>query len=374
MTKQRTNKRPKSYYIKSAHKKGKYAEQELDAGMKGFIITCNYNEFKCRQDAYQLLNEYADEMYGPAVQGFVKEEESDDDDEEDFDLALKKEVSSIKERKQFRFQALKTSANNVLFIKADIENPCELAHYILSDLQETKKLKSRAILRLLPVSGTCKTYDDKLEQLADKIVAPHFEFSCKTYMYVIKIRINTTVKSKTIMGILDRIIRRNEDLNHRANMDNPELVILVEVIRNVCCMSVIKDFKKFRKYNLHSIVEVLEDKKEGKEESKRDGEIEENQDSAETEEKKDSGETGENKDSGEKEKHKDSGANNTSGNGKPEEIKTEKAEQDKCEGLQKAGGEQKEPTTDKKMVDVNTIKEEAVDVDDEPKLETNASN
>lgn len=45
-------------------------------------------------------------------------------------------------------------------------------------------------------------------------------------------------------------------LNHqnRANLDNPELAVIVEIIKNVCCISVVKDFKLFRKYNVFEIV------------------------------------------------------------------------------------------------------------------------
>ncbi|XP_033117807.1 THUMP domain-containing protein 1-like [Anneissia japonica] len=266
MAEKRKYKRPKSYYIKSANKKFRKSGNELDADMKGFLITCNRNEFECRKDAYQLLNEYADKLYGP-----IQDDKKDESGEEDFDLALKKEVADLKEKRKWRFNAMKTGTNSVLFISAEIENPCELAHHILTDLQQTKKLKSRTILRLLPITGTCKTYEDKMEKLAEEVVAPHFEFSCKTYMYVVKIRSNNAVSRGSIIKILDTVIRRNEDLNHQVNMDDPDLVILIEVIRNICCFSVIKDYKKFKKYNLHSIVEEPKKEKKDEVEDKTEG-------------------------------------------------------------------------------------------------------
>lgn len=39
--------------------------RELDVGMQGILITCNMNERKCTSEAYNLLNEYADKLYGP---------------------------------------------------------------------------------------------------------------------------------------------------------------------------------------------------------------------------------------------------------------------------------------------------------------------
>lgn len=39
--------------------------RELDVGMQGILITCNMNERKCTSEAYNLLNEYADKLFGP---------------------------------------------------------------------------------------------------------------------------------------------------------------------------------------------------------------------------------------------------------------------------------------------------------------------
>lgn len=39
--------------------------RELEVGMQGVLITCNMNEGKCTSEAYNLLGEYADQLYGP---------------------------------------------------------------------------------------------------------------------------------------------------------------------------------------------------------------------------------------------------------------------------------------------------------------------
>ena len=38
---------------------------QLEPGLQGSLITCNMNERKCVEEAYSLLNEYGDDMYGP---------------------------------------------------------------------------------------------------------------------------------------------------------------------------------------------------------------------------------------------------------------------------------------------------------------------
>lgn len=108
-------------------------------------------------------------------------------EEEDVDVALKKEVAQLQAsgaKRERRFQALESGANNVIFIKThNLGKSChkmshcsdlflafnfnvttffdtfffllvesdKLVHHILSDLHTTKKKKSRVILRMLPV-------------------------------------------------------------------------------------------------------------------------------------------------------------------------------------------------------------------------------
>lgn len=37
-------------------------------------------------------------------------------------------------------------------------------------------------------------------------------------------------------------------------MTNPELTVIVEVIKAVCCISVVKDYTLYRKYNVQEVV------------------------------------------------------------------------------------------------------------------------
>lgn len=60
-------KRSKSYFRKCTSGKRSRWERKLDVGMKGVLITCNRDEKQCIREAYDLLTEYADELYGNEV-------------------------------------------------------------------------------------------------------------------------------------------------------------------------------------------------------------------------------------------------------------------------------------------------------------------
>ncbi len=62
-----SRKRSKKRY--GHHNKRWKGSRELEVGMQGILITCNMNERKCTAEAFNLLNEYADKLYGPEKVG-----------------------------------------------------------------------------------------------------------------------------------------------------------------------------------------------------------------------------------------------------------------------------------------------------------------
>lgn len=60
-----SKKRTKKRYLAGNHGKRWRGSRELEVGMQGILITCNMNQRKCTAEAFNLLNEYADTLYGP---------------------------------------------------------------------------------------------------------------------------------------------------------------------------------------------------------------------------------------------------------------------------------------------------------------------
>ena len=115
----------------------------LEPGLKGFLITCNdKKEAPTVSEAYTLLNEYADRLYGP--ENAREDGEEDEKEELSIEEALSKEICDLKEKvKERRFKSVKTKVKNVLFIKTSSLDPNELVNSIFEDLEKTRKKKSR---------------------------------------------------------------------------------------------------------------------------------------------------------------------------------------------------------------------------------------
>jgi len=46
---------------------------------------------------------------------------------------------------------------------------------------------------------------------------------------------------------------------NKVDLNNPQYTIVVEIIKNVCCLSVVRDYVLFRKYNLQEVVKSNKD-------------------------------------------------------------------------------------------------------------------
>ncbi|CAL8286156.1 unnamed protein product [Arctogadus glacialis] len=247
-------KRSKKRYASSRGNKRYKGCRELEVGMQGIIITCNMNEKKCTSEAYSLLNEYADKLYGPE-----KIEDCDgskSEEEDDAEAALKKEVAQLKKKGkgEKRFQALDSGANNVVFIRTHNVEPDKLVHHVLSDLHATKKNKSRNILRMLPVSGTCKAFQEDMDKYLITFLEPWFKPpNHATFQIAFKARNSSHNKRDDIIKAVAGLVGKMNPEN-KVDLTNPELTIIVEVIKTVCCLSVVPDYALYRKYNLQEVV------------------------------------------------------------------------------------------------------------------------
>ncbi|KAG8014612.1 THUMP domain-containing protein 1 [Nibea albiflora] len=255
-----SRKRGKKRYGGGHHNKKWKGSRELEVGMQGILITCNMNERKCTAEAFNLLNEYADELYGPEKLQDNNGSSSDEEeaDEEDVDVALKKEVAQLQTsgaKQERRFQALDSGANNVIFIKTQNLESDKLVHHILSDLHSTKKKKSRVILRMLPVTGTCKAFQDDMVKYLTTFLEPWFKTpNCATYQIAFKARNSSHNKRDEIIKAIAGSLVGKLNPKNKVDLTNPELTVIVEVIKAVCCISVVKDYTLYRKYNVQEVV------------------------------------------------------------------------------------------------------------------------
>ena len=163
------------------------------------------------------------------------------------------ELKSVQKHER-RFQQVESGATNCIFIRTTLPDPTELVTTIFSDIYESETAKSRYIMRLLPIIGTCKCSEDKVKKLAEEALKGYFTDAIgHTFSVNIKVRNNNSFGRKQVLPLLVDVVKDLNPANH-PNLDDPEYIVNVDILRNVLCLSVLKDSVKFRKYNLQEVV------------------------------------------------------------------------------------------------------------------------
>lgn len=243
----------------------------VQIGQHGFFVTFTAaKESFVRNEIYNLLNRFAEQLLGPEFHDEAKDQPVDLND---LDAALENEKSKLKEsaKKIRRFQIVKSGTKHSLFVRTTIPltsiNP--LIESIFNTSVQSKEQHSRYIERLLPISFICKAYDDDLRKT---IVKPEFleqllnignnetsnESNTIWFDVHAKKSNNNQIKCSHLEEILinDLISRKAEDCQgklFKRDYKKPYLHVFLHVIKNLLLISIVRHYEQFKKYNLASI-------------------------------------------------------------------------------------------------------------------------
>ncbi|XP_015918943.1 THUMP domain-containing protein 1 [Parasteatoda tepidariorum] len=250
ISKRDKRKNKKKYFQSKKQKIGR----SLEAGLKGFLITCN-NEPQCVKEAYNVLNEFADSFLGPVVKKEDDASESSNDDDVEDQLA--KEIQMVKEEKK-RFQQMSTKVKGIIFIQTTIDDPTSLVNAIFDDVLQTGKRKARYILKFLPVVETCKASEEDIQKSVTNYLINFVSIKGNdvlTYKIDPKVRHNSNITSSHILSYLRGVFEKCVPL-WKVSMLNPDVVVSVTILKSVCCISFLKNYMNYKKYNLSEVANV----------------------------------------------------------------------------------------------------------------------
>ncbi|XP_018047816.1 PREDICTED: THUMP domain-containing protein 1 homolog [Atta colombica] len=252
-------------YVANRKDSKKRKQFVLEPGMTGFLCTCNFHERGCITEAYRLLNLFADEKSeihkkSETSTNALHKKETDksiEDIDDDISIVLEKEINELRTEHKMslssrKFQVVDTGVKNMIFITSTLSNPLELVIKIVSKLDTTKEQCTRYLLRLLPIEVVCKAYMDNIKTKANELFEKYFVQEPKTFSIVFNRRSNNSIKRDEIIEDLAEIILKKNPGN-KADLKNPDIAVIVEVIRGVCLFSVAPHYYKFKKYNLLEI-------------------------------------------------------------------------------------------------------------------------
>ncbi|XP_060656052.1 THUMP domain-containing protein 1 homolog [Drosophila nasuta] len=245
------NKKAKMVNNKFKQNKKKYYQKAkkhvLQVGQRGFLVTCNMNEKACVRECYNLLNVYADQLYGTVAEEISKEGDFDSDSD-DLDAAVAKCKEEFSERR-VRFQNVDTGTTNCLFIKTRLADPVGLGKHIVEDITKTGKAMSRFIMRLVPIEAVCRANMPDIINAAGLLFDKHFLKEPTTYGIIFNHRYNQQIKRDHIIKELADLVN-SKNVGNKVDLHHAKKSIIVEVLRGWCLLSVIENYLDRKKYNL----------------------------------------------------------------------------------------------------------------------------
>ncbi|XP_037933645.1 THUMP domain-containing protein 1 homolog [Teleopsis dalmanni] len=244
------------HYFKNQKKK--YC---LEIGSRGFLATCNFKTKECIRECYNILNHYADELYGTEDGVKLNEDEQSEKIGDDIADCLQKEISVTKDKdqqqKRCRFQAVDTGASNCIFIRTTVANPIELGAHIAMDLKEKGAQKCRFLQRLVPIEIVCRANLKDILSAAGKLFDKYFLKESCTFAISFNRRFNNSIdRDETIRELA--VLIQSKNAKNQVDLKFALKTVIVEIIKGLCCLSVIENYYKLRKYNLIELTKLSE--------------------------------------------------------------------------------------------------------------------
>ncbi|BGP19124.1 hypothetical protein JCM10213_005635 [Rhodosporidiobolus nylandii] len=263
--------------------------------------------------------------------------EEEEDDEDDIEAAMEKEMAALKagggggrgtappkkasadakgkQKERPRFQSIQTDTECLCFIAtAWPYDPVELTEAIVKQVQDTGVSQTRVTQRLSPISFSCHSLSvDQVEAQSSRLIEQAFvSWAEKNGTESVTYAIEPSLRSHTqplnrslLLTLLGQQISKLSNpptvssplpdrglLTVKADLKNPDLVLLPTVLKNVYGLSVVEGkMWRGKKFNLETIAQEvrkrkLEEEEEQKKRAKMDEEGAKGEEPAAQEEKK----------------------------------------------------------------------------------------
>ncbi|KAF7312493.1 THUMP domain-containing protein [Mycena indigotica] len=239
----------------------------------GVWITCvKGKERQAAGEACELFQNLAADLWPDAARANQKDSDDSESDGEGLSIEqqIANEVNAIKTRPtktQELFKNCPTDTACLLFISCPPHvDPVKLVEKHLNNVDETGVTHTRSLklslltsidiflrhcLRFSPVSASCTANVPEIETLCRKAFASAFSGAKYKFKIELKLRNHTTMTRDTLIAAVAQCVPKDD--GHSVNLENPDLVILIEVFKSICGVSVVRDYQRLKKFNVTEV-------------------------------------------------------------------------------------------------------------------------
>lgn len=136
-----------------------------------------------------------------------------------------------------------------------------LAKRFLQDVATDGESRSRYVQRISPVRILCRADLEAIKAAATKALASTFPASQPRtvgigyidlqYRIEPRIRAHTSLSRDVLIPLIASCVPSNAD--HRVDLAQPDVLIVVEVLRNVCGIGVLDEYEALGKWNVQTL-------------------------------------------------------------------------------------------------------------------------
>ncbi|CAH9100068.1 unnamed protein product [Cuscuta epithymum] len=222
------------------------------------------NGFEKKEQTECLENE-RDEIEGPPAKKQCVESAkteslttatSNKPKEQSIDRLIEAELAQLGDKSKRRFIYLDSGCNGVIFIQMRFGDgdptPKDIVYHMVSSLAATKKHVSRFMLRLLPIEATCYTSDEELKKAIKPLIEKYFPSETQNplkFAVLYDARANSGISRSKIIDT----VAKSVPLPHKVDLSNPDLHIVVQIVKTVCLLGVVEKYKELAKYNVRQL-------------------------------------------------------------------------------------------------------------------------
>ena len=171
------------------------------------------------------------------------------DDVDDADHALLDELTSLRRVQALSFHPVKLNIKHSNFIQSNVPSTSDFLHSMMCELKNQQVKTTRYLERIIPVCMTTTCKRDDLMSAFSQILQPYITSAgqCRQYSLVVKITNNDVLGKDLISEMIADI------MIGWYQTECADVVILVNVIRGLCCISVAINYFQLAKYNVARI-------------------------------------------------------------------------------------------------------------------------
>jgi tRNA acetyltransferase TAN1 len=284
-----SNKRPREDRVRGDWKRknrqrygrgaaGVVVARSLPHGSRGFLVSCDpRHEGQCYQESYVLLAEQIERLYPELGERLGGTDTKANDaaaatDPSDQAIAtapaagvadaVAEELRSLRDtrKKDGVMERVDLGVQGGVFVRVrdDAIVVEDVVEGVLRSARENGNPGSRHSVRFVPVHSSSYAKPEDAAAAASKMCITHFPAGNCSYSIQFRGRMNTNAKRDDYIKAVADAIEASEPGRFKVDLTNPDVVLVIEVIKTQCVMGVFRHYYELSKLNIREVCKPAE--------------------------------------------------------------------------------------------------------------------